>query len=198
MSCLVVALSLNKGNRLCTKRMWLIDLGVANWVYNMSPVHKCRVSVWFHAYSWQTFVSRSKINKRCKMCFRRKTCLHFYWRAGGGVLVSILLPRSVMVTARLSSTPPSLSQILCNDVIQWADHVVACLPVSDGHCSLAADVWAELPLPLPPVWGVWGVWGTEIAAESFSTCQGVFGKSLLTCALIQPQPHDDCCITSRL
>lgn len=190
----VVALSLNKGNRLCTKRMWIIDLGVANWVYNMSPVHKRRVSLCFHAHSRQTFVSRSQINKWCKMCFRRKTCLHFYWRAGGS-LVSILLPRSVMVTARLSSTPPSLSQILCNDVIQWADHVVACLPVSVGHCSLAADVWAELPLPLPPVWEVWG---TEIAAESFSTCQGVFGKSLLTCALVQPPPHDDSCITPRL
>lgn len=150
-SYLVVALSLNKGNRLCPKSIWIIDLGVANWVYNMFPVPKCRVSVWFHAYSRQTFgLSRGKINKRCKMCFCRKTCLHFYWRAGGS-LVSISLPRPVMVTARLSSTPPSLSQILCNDVIQWADHVTACLPVSVGHCSLAADVWAELPLPLPPV-----------------------------------------------
>lgn len=146
-SYLVVALSLNKGNRLCPKRMWIIDSGVANWAYNMSPVHKCRVSVWFHAYSG---CLATKINKRCNLCFCRKTCLHFCRRAGGG-LVSISLPRPVMVTARLSSTPPSLSQILCNDVIQWADHVAACLPVSVGHCSLAADVWAELPLPLPPV-----------------------------------------------
>ena len=76
----------------------------------------------------------------------RTRCLHF---TGAGVTrVSILLQRPAVVSA-LSNPLPSPSQIVCNDVIQWANHVTTRLPVSVGLCCPAALRLACL-LPLVP------------------------------------------------
>ncbi len=56
---------------------------------------------------------------------------------------------------QLSSSPLSLSQILCNDVIQWADHVTACQPVpvclhfpaGPRFASSGSVLFEELKLP---------------------------------------------------
>lgn len=77
---------------------------------------------------------------RCKMseCFCRRTCLHFHTGCcKPGVHIAAEACHGDRPACQLSKPPPSLSQILCNDVIQWADHVTRCLPVCVGQCRSA-------------------------------------------------------------
>lgn len=91
-------------------------------------------------------------------CFCHTRCFHLT-RAYTS-RVSIFLPRAchgIRLACQLSGSPPSLSQILCNDVIQWADHVTACLPVPvclccsagprSGRASSGSVTFEDLKLP---------------------------------------------------